>query len=79
MLLSVHWWNVLPSGLTFHHKHTLNTQNLVMHSYVIFISPEAIKIRDDLIMCLHQTIHYYSWYVSACLFPSQYKDDFVSE
>lgn len=40
-----------------------------------FVSPEVIRIKADLNICLHQTIHYYAWYASACLFASKYKDD----
>jgi len=43
-----------------------------------FVSPEAIRVKDDLNVCLHQTIHYCAWYASACLLPSKYKDDFVN-
>lgn len=61
-------------------RFTINTLKYIKFSEILvyyFVSPEAIRIKDHLNVCLHQTIHYCAWYVSACLLSSKYKDDFV--
>lgn len=60
---------------------TINTLKYTKTDEILvywFVSPEAIRVKDYWNKCLQQTLHYYAWYVSACVFQSKCKDDFVN-